>query len=161
MIDQQSHVMSSDSSINLDHAVQDGPDKVLQELPDFDAVRLKLGTLANEKEFLLNENTVIKKRLDMVRNCPNVKMNQKLDTATKSLKESKNQLRDLNELKREYLEKMTLLDQRYSRAKKVAAHIEKQFKESKPNTKIDYVMIGNPEPTTQLLAAILAKVRCI
>jgi hypothetical protein len=31
------------------------------------------------------------------------------------------------------------------------------IKELKPNVKIDYQMIGDAEPSTQLLAAILAK----
>ncbi|KAJ3342081.1 hypothetical protein HDU91_000586, partial [Kappamyces sp. JEL0680] len=125
-------------------------EKIMQDLPDFDSLRLKLESLATEKEFLLNENAVIKKRMDMV--------NQKLENTTKMLRDTKSQVSDLTHLKFEQMEKMALLDQRYARAKKVAAHIEKQFKDAKPNSKIDYIMIGNPEPSTQLLAAILAKV---
>lgn len=77
---------------------------------------------------------------------------------TTNFKEAKAQLKDLSQLRGEQIERIGVLDQRYNRAKKVAAHMERQIKELKPNTKIDYLMVGNPEPSTQLLAALMAKV---
>jgi chromosome segregation ATPase len=38
----------------------------VQDLPDFEAWRLKLETLSTEKEFLMNENTHLKKRMNEV-----------------------------------------------------------------------------------------------
>jgi hypothetical protein len=58
---------------------------------------------------------------------------------------------------KENLEKVESIDLRYQRAKKVASHIEKQMKDLKPNCKIDYQMFDDYEPSTQLLASILAK----
>jgi chromosome segregation ATPase len=38
-------------------------ERKIQELPDFESWRLKLETLTNEKEFLMNENSSLKKRV--------------------------------------------------------------------------------------------------
>jgi hypothetical protein len=46
---------------------------------------------------------------------------------------------------------------KYMRAEQLAAHLERQFKEAKPNTKIDYFLLSDAEPSTQLLAALMAK----
>ena len=114
-------------------------------------MRLKLDSLVTERQFLMNENKTLKSRVDL--------LVSKLDVLNVQHKEAKSQIKELTVLRAEQIERIAALDQRYARAKKVAAHMEKQIKEAKPNTKIDYQMIDNPEPSTQLLAAILAKVR--
>ncbi len=75
----------------------------------------------------------------------------------KSYADSKKQVKDLTGLRAEQIDKIGMLDKRYTRAKKVAAYMEKQLKDGRPNTKIDYMMIGNAEPSTQLLASLMAK----
>ncbi|KAI9356510.1 hypothetical protein DFJ73DRAFT_822852, partial [Zopfochytrium polystomum] len=44
---------------------------------------------------------------------------------------------------------------RFQRAQKVAAVIEQQFKEAKPNTRINYSYSNEAEPSTQLIAALM------
>ena len=84
-------------------------------------------------------------------------ISSKFSSAQESLKIVQEEVKQQENNNQQNLEKLTTLDLRYYRAKKVAAHIEKQMKEIKPNVKIDYQLIGDPEPSTQLLAAILAK----
>jgi hypothetical protein len=52
---------------------------------------------------------------------------------------------------------MQVLDSRLNRASRVAAYMEKQIKEAKPNAKIDYNLLQEVEPSTQLLAALLSR----
>lgn len=78
-----------------------------------------------------------------------------------TLKQTQEENKKLAEAEQENIEKLKTLDMRYARAKKVAAHMEKQVKEAKPNIKIDYQLIDSNEPSTQLLAAILAKVNLL
>lgn len=73
------------------------------------------------------------------------------------LNESENDIRQRDLILKENLEKVESIDLKYQRAKKVASHIEKQMKDLKPNCKIDYQMFDEYEPSTQLLASILAK----
>ncbi|KAJ3254091.1 hypothetical protein HK103_007552 [Boothiomyces macroporosus] len=115
-------------------------EKIVKELPDFDAWRLRIDSLTNEKKFLINENSTLKEHL-----------------AETTLKQTQEENKKLAEAEQENIEKLKTLDMRYARAKKVAAHMEKQVKEAKPNIKIDYQLIDSNEPSTQLLAAILAK----
>ncbi len=49
------------------------------------------------------------------------------------------------------------LNQKYQRAEKIAAFIEKQLKSLTPNKKISYQLVANVEPSTQLIAALMVK----
>lgn len=62
-----------------------------------------------------------------------------------------------SEAQRELTERMKIMDSRLNRASKVAAYMEKQIKDAKPNAKIDYHILQDVEPSTQLLAALLAR----
>ncbi|KAI8815797.1 uncharacterized protein EV422DRAFT_548041 [Fimicolochytrium jonesii] len=77
------------------------------------------------------------------------------------------QLRNLERERDNHATQITHLQSRCTRAQKVAAHLERQYREARPNVKIDYLMIsgnhgGGPtgvdsEPSTQLLAALLPR----
>lgn len=84
-------------------------------------------------------------------------MNTKFEELQTNYKDSKAQLKELTQIRAEQIERIGSLDKRYTRAKKVAAHLEKQMKETRPNGKIDYLMVGNAEPSVQLLASLMAK----
>jgi chromosome segregation ATPase len=56
----------SSSEPRLNHSKEHLANRKVQELPDFEAWRLKLETLSTEKEFLMNENTQLKKRINEV-----------------------------------------------------------------------------------------------
>jgi len=132
----------------ISNSIHISSEKILQDLPDFQAFRLKLDSLANEKEFLLNENNGLKDNLKTLK--------EKLENAVDLQREAKGHVKALNAQNHEQCSKITLLDMKFLRAKRVAAHMERQVKLAKPNSKIDYQMIENLEPSTQLLAAILS-----
>jgi chromosome segregation ATPase len=121
----------------------------LQELPDFESLRLKLDSLASEKEYVINENSMLKMQVKHAE--------EKSQKTVVNQREMKVQLTQLISQREEHLEKIALLDKQYGRTKAVAAFMEKQIKELMPNAKIDYKSIrNNQEPSTLLLASILS-----
>ena len=116
---------------------------------DFESLRLKLDSLASEKEYLINENRMLKIQVKHVE--------EKSHKTITNQREMKVQLSQLLSQREEHLEKIALLDKQYGRTKMVAAFMEKQIKDLMPNAKIDYTAIrNNQEPSTQLLATILS-----
>ncbi|KAJ3319323.1 hypothetical protein HDV06_006431 [Boothiomyces sp. JEL0866] len=144
-------VKESLESVNTDARQSAAPkkEKIVKELPDFDAWRLRIDSLTNEKKFLINENSTLKEQLEDI--------TAKVASIQTILKQTQEENKKLAEAEHENVEKLKNLDMRYARAKKVAAHMEKQVKDAKPNIKIDYQLLDASEPSTQLLAAILAK----
>ncbi|KAJ3410013.1 hypothetical protein HDV05_004120 [Chytridiales sp. JEL 0842] len=120
------------------------------DLPDFESWRLKIESLTTERAYLLNENTLLKQKL--------AELTHKVSKLEKSLAETSGRLkasdRDVKSAQRE----AKVAVAKYARAEKVAASIEKQFKEAKPNTRINYAPISDVEPSTQLLAALMLRV---
>ena len=54
-----------------------------------------------------------------------------------------------------------VLESKYTRARKVASHMERLIKEAKPNFQMDFRTISDVEPSTQLAAALMARVHHI
>jgi chromosome segregation ATPase len=103
-------------------------ERKMQELPDFESWRLKLETLSNEKDFLMNENSMLKKKVTEVL-CSN-QITRTIRQLEESLRNSQAEVKQQETTQKEHQEKVATLDARYLRAKKVAAHIEKQLKVS-------------------------------
>jgi len=49
------------------------------------------------------------------------------------------------------------LQAQVTRAEKIAAHIERQFKDSMPDVKIDYHRFGQIDPSVQLVFALMVQ----
>lgn len=98
-----------------------GPEKfTLTEVPDFEALRLKIESLANEREFLQNENGLLNVRIE--------ELSKKIVTLEKKLSESNI---DCEKLVMNLDKKAVELDnafKKYERAEKIAAHLERQYK---------------------------------
>ena len=140
--------MITGAKASTDGATTDKP-QVSYELPDFESWRLKIESLTKERQYLDNENNLLKTRLQEI-SLKIVQLEKKLGEV-----EAKNgQLQsDMDVKKSELIE----CNKKYNRAEKIAAHLEKQFKEYRPNTKIDYFLLNEAEPSTQLLAALMAQ----
>ncbi|KAJ3320092.1 Coiled-coil domain-containing protein 40, partial [Blyttiomyces sp. JEL0837] len=84
-------------------------------------------------------------------------LSNKLLKLEKSLNEVQSRMK-LNERELKSFQQIAkLANAKYSRAEKVAAVIERQFKEAKPNTRINYAVISDVEPSTQLIAALMLR----
>ncbi|EPZ34244.1 hypothetical protein O9G_001857 [Rozella allomycis CSF55] len=102
-----------------------------------------------EKDHLLNENQVFRHHIK--------ELTDKLKLTEKNFNEV-NQKLSKKEVEVDKAEKsLKVMTIRVSRAEKMAASIERQLKQVKPNYKIDYQWIPEAEPTTQLLAAFLPR----
>lgn len=116
------------------------------DLPDIPSIRLKITRLTNEKQFFSTENVSLRSKLS--------------DTQSKvfSLDRYMSSLSArYQEMERDWKsshKQIRLLSVRCVRAEKVAAGIEKQFRELVPNVKIDYGFLPTLEPSTHLLAAL-------
>ncbi|TPX37056.1 hypothetical protein SmJEL517_g00860 [Synchytrium microbalum] len=116
-------------------------------IPDIAHMQLKLSTLSTEKQHLLTENDILNRKLD--------ETSKRLSAAERTLSEASQRVsgveRDLARKDRE----VRSISQRCLRAEKAAAYIEAQFKEARPNTKIDFQIPGDVSPSAQLLAALI------
>ncbi|KAJ3123918.1 hypothetical protein HK098_001563 [Nowakowskiella sp. JEL0407] len=119
------------------------------DIPDFHSMRLKIESLASERHFLSNENELLKRNIEQL---------------TKAITDLERQVNvkdiKIRKLEAEIKQNQTVLksiNNRLTRAEKVAAVLEKQFKEAKPNTKIDYNLSADCVPSTQLLAALIPR----
>ncbi|KAJ3077707.1 hypothetical protein HK102_005023 [Quaeritorhiza haematococci] len=119
------------------------------EIPDFDAWRLKLDSLTTERDFLINENKMLNHKID--------EYISKTSTLEKQLAESQNRLKSTEKEHKAEQQQLKVLTDRCARIEKVAAHIERQYKEAHPNIKIDYVSVNDAEPSIQLLAAFMPR----
>ncbi|KAI8802630.1 hypothetical protein BJ742DRAFT_683908 [Cladochytrium replicatum] len=130
------------------------PRKIQQEtiklLTDIKELHLKIDSLTSEQTFLLNENQVLKRNLEQI--------TKTIDDVERKLTAKDIKVKRLENENRNHVETNKVLSSRIARAEKVAAYIERQFKEAKPNIKIDYTILGEVEPSTQLLAALLSGV---
>lgn len=119
------------------------------QIPDFEAWRLRLGSLTTERDFLKSENDALKRRLESTENKNNSLERYKSDTSSR--------LKSSDVMTKNAQQQLESIQIRCKRAEKLAAYIEKQFKDAKPNTKIDYQLVSNVEISTQLLAALMVK----
>lgn len=119
----------------------------------------------------MNENDILKIRVDDVRIIMELydrlalranstfQLTGKLTTLNTQLLEANQRVKTIEREKDQQAVQVRTLTNKCTRAEKVAAHLEKQFKESRPNAKIDYQMLTEAEPSTQLLAALMPRVR--
>ncbi|KAJ3202003.1 hypothetical protein HDU82_007674 [Entophlyctis luteolus] len=115
--------------------------------PDFAAWKLKFESLTTERTFLIHENGILKQRID--------ELGMKISKLERSNKESAAHVASLeNDLSSSENQVKTLFA-RCTKSERIAASIEKQFKEAKPNIKIDYSSVIEAEPSTQLIAALM------
>jgi predicted RNase H-like nuclease (RuvC/YqgF family) len=116
---------------------------------DFESWRLKIESLTHEREYLLNENSMLKSRIES--------LSSKLVSLENSMQ---NSLMEKERLASNLEKKTAEFDEstkKYTRAEKIAANLEKQYREIRPNARIDYYLLGDVEPSTQLLAALMAQ----
>ena len=120
------------------------------EIPDLHAMRLKLNSLLTEKDYLMNENVILK-----TTNTESQRRISQLETKIMNLQAQKVKLEsDIHQ----NFDNITNFRDRLLKAQQIAAFIETQFKEAKPNVKIDYIVVTELEPSTQLLAALMGNV---
>ncbi|KAL2913632.1 hypothetical protein HK105_206792 [Polyrhizophydium stewartii] len=120
----------------------------IRDVPDFEAWRLKIDSLVKEKDYLMIENKKLQEHID--------EQGERLTKVERQLFEERMKQRATERKHGELEEQVKALTKKYQRAEKIASHMEQQIKEAKPNFKIDYQMLGDAEPSTQLLAALLS-----
>ncbi|KAJ3342937.1 hypothetical protein HDU93_000596 [Gonapodya sp. JEL0774] len=115
---------------------------------DAESIRLKIDSLTTERDFLRNENKILKQKFDDLYNDA-----QGLRT---SLKRAQSKLQSADKDLKAHNQVVRLHQMRYARAEKVSAFLEGKLKEAKPNVRIDYSQISPEiECSTQLLATLL------
>ncbi|ORY53524.1 hypothetical protein BCR33DRAFT_654817 [Rhizoclosmatium globosum] len=122
-----------------------------KELPDFGAWKLKIESLTTERTFLLHENGILKSRID--------ELGVKLSKAERSNQESLQRMNILDKEIKAGQTQIKTLNAKCQKAEKIAASIEKQYKEARPNVRIDYSLMLEAEPSTQLMAALIIRVQ--
>lgn len=136
-------------SINEGHTpIEGAPGDVKEDVPDFESWRLKIDSLSYEREYLINENKQIKREVE--------ELNVKLAMVDRNNQENQIKIKNLDRDLKAQINAVKVMQSKLTKASKVAASIEKQFKDTKPNAKIDYSLMIESEPSTQLLAALLA-----
>ncbi|KND03985.1 uncharacterized protein SPPG_01433, partial [Spizellomyces punctatus DAOM BR117] len=130
---------------------QENGKEQLNDIPDLQAWRLKIETLTSERQYLMNENDMLKHRTS--------ELSSRVATLEKHLADMQQRWKTLEREREQQQAQLKTFVNRCSRAEKVAAHLEKQFKEARPNSKIDYQMLTEAEPSTQLLAALMPRVQ--
>ncbi|KAJ3072144.1 hypothetical protein HDU99_002257, partial [Rhizoclosmatium hyalinum] len=115
-----------------------------KELPDFGAWKLKIESLTTERTFLLHENGILKSRID--------ELGVKLSKAERTNQESLQRMNILDKEIKAGQTQIKTLNAKCQKAEKIAASIEKQYKEARPNVRIDYSLMLEAEPSTQLMA---------
>ncbi|KAJ3033332.1 hypothetical protein HDV00_006488 [Rhizophlyctis rosea] len=127
------------------------PDGELDDVPDFEAWRLKIESLSSERQYLMNDNDLLRSKVD--------DLNVSLTRQTRNQTDNAVRIKQLEQTIKTLQQQLRDLQGRCARAERVAACLEKQFKDAKPNTKIDYQMLTEAEPSTQLLAALMSRDR--
>ncbi|KAJ3107366.1 hypothetical protein HDU97_004248 [Phlyctochytrium planicorne] len=120
-------------------------------LPDFHAWKLKIESLTCERAFLVNDNNLLKSKAD--------DLTVKIAKADRSLNQVQQKLKNCERDLKSSQNQTKIMQAKYQRAEKIAASIEKQFKDARPNTRIDYSLMTEAEPSTQLLAALMIKIQ--
>ncbi|ORX60179.1 hypothetical protein BCR36DRAFT_52784 [Piromyces finnis] len=118
-------------------------------IPDIQKMMLRIDSLTSEKKYLLNDNSILKRNIEMLKKQLSSINNNKL-IITKEAKSLKDNIKDK-------ANQLDLLNKKYDRAQKIAAFLENQIKELKPNFKIDYNKLNNTEPSISLLSALKIK----
>jgi chromosome segregation ATPase len=118
-------------------------------IPDIQKMMLRIDSLTSEKKYLLNENNVLKRNIEMLKNQVST-MNNNKNTTNKEIKSLKDTIKDKTN-------QYSTLNKKTEKAQKIAAFLENQIKELKPNYKIDYSKLNNAEPSIMLLSAFQVK----
>ncbi|KAI8855304.1 hypothetical protein BC829DRAFT_359316 [Chytridium lagenaria] len=118
---------------------------------DFHSWKLKIESLTCERAFLVNENSMLKTKVE--------DLLVKIAKSERNLSQTQQRLKNFDKDLKNAQNYNKMMSSRYQRAERVAASIERQFKEARPNTRIDYSLMTEAEPSTQLLAALMLKVR--
>ncbi|KAJ3015681.1 UNVERIFIED_CONTAM: hypothetical protein HDU68_012615, partial [Siphonaria sp. JEL0065] len=130
------------------HESSSGPSsQKKKELPDYAAWKLKIETLTTERTYLMHENTILKQRID--------ELAVKLSKSEKTNQESQQRISNLDKEVKAGQQQIKTVTVKCQKSERMAASIEKQFKEARPNLKIDYSLMIEAEPSTQLMAALM------
>ncbi|KAI9098111.1 hypothetical protein DFS34DRAFT_658819 [Phlyctochytrium arcticum] len=128
---------------------QEPPSSQQASRQDIQAWRLKIETLTSERTYLMNENDLLNAQLQG--------LHQSLATQQSQTQTLQSQLQKLQTQVNNFNSQHEAVRVRMVRAEKVAAHLERQFKEARPNARIEYRMVGDVEPSTQLLACLMPR----
>ncbi|KAI9340580.1 hypothetical protein BDR26DRAFT_353881 [Obelidium mucronatum] len=131
------------SSINESSTAQSAK----KELPDYAAWKLKIETLTTERTFLMHENSILKQRID--------ELGVKLSKSEKANQETLQKVSNLDKEVKAGQQQLKNITAKCQKSERMAASIEKQFKDARPNLKIDYSLMIEAEPSTQLMAALM------
>ncbi|KAJ3119051.1 hypothetical protein HDU96_003226 [Phlyctochytrium bullatum] len=123
--------------------------EVSSELPDFQAWKLKIESLTCERAFLVDENNMMKAKVE--------DLTARLAKADRNMAQIQQRLKNMEKEVKNLQAQNKTATLKYQRAERVAASIERQFKDARPNTRIDYSLMVEAEPSTQLLAAMMIK----
>ncbi|KAJ3062099.1 hypothetical protein HDU98_001995, partial [Podochytrium sp. JEL0797] len=138
---------------------------VKKDLPDYSAWKLKIESLTTERTYLLHENMILKRRIDEVLPPPRLnilidvatqkKLGVKLSKSERAHAESQQRMLALDKESKAAQVQVKMMSAKSQKAERVAASIEKQYKEARPNVRIDYSLLIEAEPSTQLMAALM------
>jgi chromosome segregation ATPase len=103
-----------------------------------------------EKDFVLNDNKVLKQRYEESQR-QIIDLNSQLAVINKRITQ-------LEQAKNQAEEKSEECHKRVRHAERIAANIESQLKELFPNVRIDYFRVDDSEPSIQLISALVNKV---
>ncbi|KAJ3140874.1 spermatogenesis-associated protein 17 [Physocladia obscura] len=117
----------------------------VKDLPDFAAWKLKIESLTTERTYLMHENAILKQRID--------ELSSKRSKSERTNTDCTNRTTALEKDLKQNQQQLKILTSKLNKAERIAASIEKQLKEAKPNVKIDYSLLIEAEPSTQLMAA--------
>ena len=92
----------------------------ITDVPDFEALRLKIESLGKERDFVQNENRLLKVRVE--------ELTRKIVNLEKRLSESNKKSDKLQQTLDNKSEELDNAFKKYERAEKIAAHLEKQYK---------------------------------
>jgi chromosome segregation ATPase len=92
----------------------------ITDVPDFEALRLKIESLGKERDFVQNENRLLKVRVE--------ELTRKIVNLEKRLSESNTKSEKLKQTLDNKSEELDNASKKYERAEKIAAHLEKQYK---------------------------------
>lgn len=125
------------------------------DIVDVPSLKLRISTLASEKEYLLKDNTLLKNRLTNL-NAAVAKLEKRVKSSTEKNRHMERDIRAGHGT-------LKNLAERYYRAEKVATFLERQIMEAVPGARLDFAAVDQPtttrlEPSIQLLEALTTRV---
>jgi len=118
-------------------------------IPDIQKMMLRIDSLTSEKKYLINENNVSKRNIETLK--------KQLSNMNSTKNMSNKEIKTLKDIIKDKTIQLNQSNKKYERAQRIAAFLENHIKELKPNYKIDYSKINNPDPSISLLSALQIK----